>query len=85
MGGFFITNLPDLSNDFSVGLLGDPEGTYAVRKRWIRENFTTIADNELKLSKTGGTMTGNLTLVHPTSDLHATTKLYVDGKIAAVP
>jgi hypothetical protein len=45
MGGYSITNLPDLSNDFTIGLLGDPEGTHAVRKRYLRENFATISDD----------------------------------------
>jgi len=38
-----------------------------------------------KLSKSGGTMTGALTLSGaPTSDLHAATKLYVDGVSAGI-
>jgi hypothetical protein len=51
MGGNSITNLPDLSSDFSILPLGDPEGTHAVRKRWIRQNFATLADNSLKANQ----------------------------------
>lgn len=86
MGGYSITNLPDLSSDFSIGLLGDPEGTHAVRKRYLRENFATISDDSKKLPKAGGTMTGPIELSGaPTSDLHAASKQYVDGKVAAIP
>jgi hypothetical protein len=62
----------------------------------IQTRVTNVSDTEIgyldgvtsaiqtqiddKLSKTGGTMTGALTLSGaPTSDLHAATKLYVDG------
>ena len=51
MSNFSVTGLPDLSNDFSVGPLGDPEGTHAVRKRYLRQNFATLADNELKANQ----------------------------------
>lgn len=36
MNGNVIRGLPDLSGDFTMGELSDPESTYAVRKRWIR-------------------------------------------------
>jgi predicted nucleic acid-binding Zn-ribbon protein len=46
--------------------------------------FVTTANN-LKLNLAGGTMTGALTLSGaPTSDLHAATKLYVDGIAAGI-
>ena len=47
---------------------------------------TTVANSiALKLNVAGGTMTGALTLSGaPTVDLHAATKLYVDGQIASI-
>lgn len=54
----------------------------AIRKlsRW---SLGTLLDGLLE--KTGGTMTGALTLAGaPTADLHAGTKKYIDDKVAAV-
>ena len=56
MGGFSIVNLPDMNNDFTGSLLGDSERTHAVRKQWVRENFTPLSDTQSKLNKNGDTM-----------------------------
>ena len=51
------------------------------------DGVTSAIQNQLddKLSKTGGTMTGAITLSGaPTSDLHAATKLYVDNVTAGI-
>jgi hypothetical protein len=84
MSGNSITNLPDLSNDFSVLPLGDPEGTHAVRKRWIRQNFTTLADNNLKANVVDVyTKTQNDTALALKSDkLNTFTKTEVTDAIA---
>jgi hypothetical protein len=49
----------------------------------VDANFTNL--NDAKLEKSGGTMTGALTLSgNPTSDLEATPKQYVDAIQALV-
>ena len=48
------------------------------------EQAARIAGDALSVLKAGGTMTGALTLIAPTADLHAATKKYVDDNDAKV-
>lgn len=46
------------------------------------ESAARIAADALLLPKTGGTLTGALTIIAPTTDMHASTKVYVDNGLA---
>ena len=45
-----------------------------------KETGKVKATADAALPKTGGTMTGNVTVLTPTADMHPATKQYVDGK-----
>ena len=53
-----------------------PESVFTIIGRTVRQ----LVDEKLDL--TGGTLTGNLELLEPTQDSHASTKKYVDDKFA---
>jgi len=67
----------------STTSVGDVSATELGYVNGVTSAIQTQLDD--KLSKTGGTMTGALTLSGaPTSDLHAATKLYVDNVTAGI-
>ena len=80
LSGPTFTGTVVLPSTTSIGNVSSTEIGYV-------DGVTSAIQTQLddKLSKTGGTMTGALTLSGaPTSDLHAATKLYVDGVAAGI-
>jgi hypothetical protein len=60
-------------------------GFVGTQSAWLLSLVGAPGDISSKLNLSGGTLTGPLTLSGPpTSDLHATTKLYVDGLAAGI-
>ena len=72
-----------LNDDGHVYMAGQERQLKVLKNPTDPQDAVTKIYSDLKLLLTGGTLTGALTIIAPTADLHAATKKYVDDNLVA--